>query len=116
MDDLREWVDTQPALANSSELEKKLLMLMKYVCSEDTCINEYYLTMEQYLLICLVLEGEDLACSHPQGGSVGGGAVQVLQRRIPQAEEANAPEHRALDVSSSNFFNDRLHIQLVTES
>ena len=72
LDDLREWVDTQPAIANSSELEKKLLMLMKYVCSEDTCINEYYLTMEQYLLICLVLEGDDwLAHTHKEDPSVG---------------------------------------------
>ena len=51
---------------------EKLLMLIKYICTGDTCINEYYLTMEQYLLICLVLEGDDwLAHTHKEDPSVG---------------------------------------------
>ena len=35
--------------------KKKLFMLIKYICAGDTCINEYYLTIEQHLFISLIL-------------------------------------------------------------
>ena len=35
--------------------KEKLLMLIKYICTGDTCINEYYLTIEQHLFISLIL-------------------------------------------------------------